>query len=70
MTVEQAIAVAGKFDWDWAAMNLLKAPLWAAYKEAKDPLWAAYKEAKAPLWAAYEEAKARTFATLYLFGKL
>ena len=77
LSVELAVSVASKFDFDWAARNLLSeasraayeeavAPLWAAYEEAVAPLWAAYKEAKAPLWAAYEEAKAKLFAELYI----
>ena len=69
LSVEIAVSVADKFDWDWAANNLLtqggkkayqeaKAPLWKAYQEAEAPLWKAYQEAKAPLWKAYEEAEA------------
>ena len=73
VSVETAVSVASKFDFDWAAHNLLSeasraaykeavAPLWAAYKEAVAPLWAAYEEAVAPLWAAYEEAVAPLWA--------
>ena len=66
MTVETAVLFADRFDWDWAAKNLLPAPLWKAYEEAAAPLWNAYREAEAPLWKAYREAAARLFAELYI----
>jgi hypothetical protein len=64
---ETAISVANKFDWDWAASNLLsasgrevyeeaEAPILKAYEEAEAPLLKAYKEAIAPLWEDYKEA--------------
>ena len=69
MTVETAVSVAERFDWVWAATNLLstsgrkayeeaEAPLLKAYREAKAPFLKAYEEAVATLWKAYEEAKA------------
>jgi hypothetical protein len=58
---------AGKFDWGWAAKNLLSesagaqyeaatAPAWAQYEAARDAAWAQYKAATAPAWAQYEAA--------------
>ena len=71
---EVAISVAIKFDWEWAANNLLsesgrvayreaQAPLWKAYEEAQAPLWKTYSEAQAPLWKAYREAEASLWKT-------
>jgi hypothetical protein len=75
LSVETAVSVADKFDWDWAAINLLTqegkgayqeavAPLCKAYQEAKEPLWKAYQEALAPLYKAYQEAVAPLFAEI------
>jgi hypothetical protein len=62
LTVETALSVANKFDWDWAISNLLSKEGKAAYEEAEALLLAAYEEAKAPLLAAYEEAEALLLA--------
>ena len=51
VTEEKVAEFSSVFDFDWAARNLLKAPLLAAYEEAKAPLWAAYEEAKAVIFA-------------------
>jgi len=64
-----AVSVADKFDWKWAADNLLssegceayeeaEAFLWKDYEEYVELLWKAYMEAEAPFWEAYEEARA------------
>ncbi len=66
MTVEAAVSVASKFDFDWAAKKLLSKGGYKAYEEAKVLLWKAYEEAKAPLLKAYEEAEAKLFAELYI----
>jgi hypothetical protein len=66
VTVEAAVAVAGQFDWDWAARNLLSKKGMAAYEAAKAPAWAAYEAAEAPAWAAYEAATAPAWAEAYI----
>jgi hypothetical protein len=61
ITVEWCCENAPKFDWDWAAANLLTAPARAAYVQAKAAAMEAFGQAKAAAWAiAYnsqEEAK-------------
>ena len=74
--IRLAKAMSPKFDFGWAAENLLTGPAWAAYKKAEAPARAAYKKAQAPAlaaykkveapaWAAYREAKAAAFAKAY-----
>jgi len=53
-----AVSVADKFDWNWAASNLLSPEGWNTYEEAEASLYKAYKEAVAPLLNAYNEAVA------------
>ena len=48
--------VACKFNWDWAAFNLLPYPAQAAYEKATDQAWADQA------WAAYKKAVAKAFA--------
>ena len=50
-----AKAMVNKFDFDWAAWNLLND--FKAYEEAREPLLKAYEEARAPLYKAHEEAE-------------
>ena len=64
LSVEIAVSVADKFDWDWAANNLLTQDGKEAYEEAVAPLYKAYKEAVAPLYKAYKEAEATLFAEI------
>ena len=59
VNLETALKMADKFDWNWAAANLLPAPAWKAYDEARAQASKAYKEATAPAWKAYEEARAQ-----------
>ena len=77
VNLETALKMAQKFDWNWAAANLLPAPAWKAYEEAMAPAWKAYdearaqaskayKEATAPAWKAYEEARATAFVNAAL----
>lgn len=77
LTVEAAMSVADKFNWDWAARKLLSKKGWKAYEEAMAPALKVYreataldlkeyKEAKATAWEAYKEADALAFATAYL----
>jgi hypothetical protein len=51
ITVEWCCEHAQKFDWDWAAQNMLTAPARAAYEQAIAPARAAYEQAIAPAWA-------------------
>jgi hypothetical protein len=58
LTVAAAVAVADRFDWQWAANNLLSATAWEAYNKATAPASKAYREATAPAWEAYNKARA------------
>ena len=58
LTIEAALSVADKFDWDWAARKLLSEKGLKAYSEAEAPAWKAYEEAEALARKAYEEAGA------------
>jgi uncharacterized membrane protein YqiK len=62
VTVELAISVADKFDWTWAANNLLSYPALAEYHKAKAPALAEYQKAMATAWAEYNKAKAPALA--------
>ena len=41
VTLENALKMADKFDWTWAANNLLPAPAGKAYSQALAPAWEA-----------------------------
>ena len=69
------LAVADAFDWDWAARNLLSAPLDAEYERQRAPLYAEYGrhcarlDAEygrhcAPLDAEYKRQRAQLFGRL------
>ena len=77
ITVELCIAVADKFDFSWAANNLLSAsarklydetcaPAWKLYDETCAPAWKLYEETRAPAWKLYEETCAQA---LKLYNK-
>ena len=77
VTPEACAAVAGQFNWTWAAFNLLPSPLWDEYARQHAPLWdeydrqhaqlrAEYVRQRAPLLAEYVRQCAALFATLYL----
>ena len=51
VTLEKCLSVAGVFNWDWAAENLLSPPARAAYDAALAPAWAAYAAALATAFA-------------------
>ena len=53
---------AQKFNWNWAANNLLSAPAQQAYNEAMASAQQAYDEAMASARRACNEATARAFA--------
>jgi hypothetical protein len=66
---------ANKFNWDWAANNLLPAPLYADYKAKITPLYADYEAKRAPLDADYRAKIAPLYADYKakiapLFGRL
>ena len=66
LTLELAKQHAADFDFNWAAVHLLPAPLLAEYERQEAPLLAEYQRQEAPLWAEYERQKAQIFTTLYL----
>ncbi len=63
VTESLCVAYAGKFDWDWAAANLLPASARAAYDAAAASAWATYDTATASARATYEAATASALAT-------
>ena len=76
VTEDAAVAVADRFDWDWAARHFLKAPAGAEYDRVtaaagaeydrvRAPAWAEYDRVRAPALAEYDRVMARTFARLY-----
>ena len=52
VTPEACTAVAGQFDWGWAAHNLLPAAPSDEYDRQSDTLWAEYARQCAPLFVA------------------
>ena len=51
ITVVGCLAVADKFDWDWAAEKFLTAPALAEYERVTAPAWAEYQRVRATAWA-------------------
>ena len=49
---------ADKFDWEWAAAKLLRAPAQAEYEKVCAPAWAEYDKVSAAAWAEYEKVRA------------
>ena len=64
VTQEKCLAVADKFDWDWAAQHLLPASARAEYERVTATAWAEYERVRAPAWAEYERVKALAFGRL------
>ena len=62
VTPEACLAVADKFDWTWAAQNLLSVKSYAEYQRQQAPLWAEYLRQEAPLWAEYQRQMASLYA--------
>ena len=64
VTITQALCIehADKFDWRWAAQNLLSAPLYAEYIAKCAPLYAEYIAKRAPLVAKYNAKRASLYA--------
>ena len=55
ITEALCIAHAEKFDWFWAARNLLPIPAWASYYAAKALAWTTYDKATNLAWKTYGE---------------
>ena len=77
VTEEACIAVAGSFDWAWAARNLLTAPARVEYERVTAPArveyervtaaaWAEYERVTAAAWAEYDRVTAAAFARAFL----
>lgn len=66
VTVERAVSVADRFDWDWAAGRLLSPAARKAFNEAEAAARKEYNEVVVPAWWAYREAKAAAFAEAYI----
>jgi hypothetical protein len=63
------LSIAGKFDFDWAAQNLLpQSVLHGEYKRAVMPAWAAYTRDRPPTPTELECVKASAFGRLYREG--
>ena len=62
ITAELCIEHADKFDWNWAANNLLKASASAEYERALAPALAKYERVTASAWAEYNRATASALA--------
>ena len=58
VTVTRAVAVADKFNWEWASKNLLSAPAQEAYDSATAAAWEAYCSAIAAARKVYNSATA------------
>ena len=62
VTRELVITHADKFDWDWAAGNLLPRKKQAEYERVNAPAWAEYERVRAPAWAEYKRVTAQALA--------
>lgn len=74
VTEQTCLAVYDKFDWDWAAENLLIEPAQNMYQEAERVAWYIYSEAMLSArdtyykttifaWKIYEEAETSNWST-------
>lgn len=61
-TRELAINHAKRFDWDWAAYNLLSAPALAEYDRIRASAWVEYGRVCASAWGARERVCAPALA--------
>src|SRR3990167_7626535 len=62
VTEAAAEAVAGVYDWDWAASKLLPASARAEYKRVMASALAEYERVEASAWAEYKRAEAPALA--------
>ena len=58
ITEEVCVGVADKFNWNWAAENLLSVPAYAEYQRVTVPAYAEYQRVRAPAYAEYERVTA------------
>src|SRR3990167_3989263 len=54
VTVKACVAVADKFNWEWAAGHLLKASAYAEYDRVANPAYAEYNQVVALAQAEYK----------------
>ena len=64
VTEAVCVSVADKFNWDWAAQNLLSASASAEYERVCAPASAEYERVRASASAEYERVTAQTFGRL------
>ena len=64
VTEAVCVAVFDKFDWNWAALNLLSEAASAEYERVGAAAWAEYGRVTAPAWAEYERVTASAFGRL------
>ena len=62
ITESACVAVFDKFDWGWAAENLLSAPAYAEYERVRASAYAEYERVTAPASAEYERVRASAYA--------
>ena len=62
VTEAACVAVFDKFNWDWAARNLLSAPAYAEYERVTAPAYAEYQRVRASTYAEYERVRAPAYA--------
>ena len=62
ITEATCLSVAHKFDWTWAAQNLLSPESYAEYKRIRAQANAEYKRVRAPAYAEYERVCAPAYA--------
>ena len=80
LTEALCVEHANKFDWEWAARNLLSDAAWAEYERVcaparaeyvrvRDAARAEYERVRDPAWAEYERVCAATFFKLWNKGE-
>ena len=62
VTVELALSVFDKFDWDFAARKFLSAPARAEYDKVMAAAGAEYDKVMAAAWAEYDKVRAPAWA--------
>ena len=62
ITEATCLSVAHKFDWTWAAQNLLSPESYAEYERVCAPANAEYERARAQAYAEYERVRAPAYA--------
>ena len=62
ITEAVCLAVADKFDWDWAAQNLLSPESYAEYERVRAQAYAEYQRVYTQIDAEYQRVRAQTDA--------